>query len=53
MIEGSEGLLEVLFEFLFGWCLEDAPKPVRYGCTGVLLALVLGLFLWALWAALT
>ena len=45
--------LEAIVEALLGWCLELAPKPVRYGCTGLLLALATGLFLWALWSALT
>jgi hypothetical protein len=40
-------------EALFEWCLELAPKPVRYGCTAILLALVAALLILALWSAVS
>ncbi len=49
MIEGLEGLLEGLAE----WSVTDAPKPIRYGCVAILLALVIVPLGWAIWSALT
>jgi hypothetical protein len=40
-------------EALFVWCLELAPKPVRYGCTAILLTLVAALLILALWSAVS
>ncbi len=40
-------------EALFEWCLEWAPKPIRYGCTAILLTLVAALLVWALWSAVS
>jgi hypothetical protein len=42
--------LELVFEVLAQWCLHHAPKPIRVGCTVLLIALVIGLLGLALWA---